>query len=454
MTRHAAPPATTRRAWRSTVRAGDMLGTGLAGLRQRRTRAALSALGIAIGIAALVAVLGITRSSQSALLAEIDQLGTNLLTVTNGQTIGGQEAELPATATAMIRRVDGVQQAAPTAILATARVYRTDRVPVFDTGGLAARAADPSLLAVLGGSLRCGVFLNPATSRYPVTVLGYQAAQTLGIPSDRAGGSAHGAGGSASGTGSSASGAGGSASGTGSSASGTGSTASGTGSTAYRVLIGGRLFTVAGILNPLPLAPEIDRSALIGFPVAAALLGYDGHPSRIYVRTDVDATAQVAALLGPTASPQTPGGAAVSQPSAALTARLAVAAASTALFAGLGAVALLVGGIGIANVMVIAVLERRSEIGLRRALGAARPHIAAQFLTEAVLLGLLGGAAGVLAGVALTEAVARVRHWTPLIPPQALPGGLLIAVTIAALAGLYPAIRAARLSPAEALRTV
>ena len=440
MTRHAAPPATTRRAWRSTVRAGDMLGTGLAGLRQRRTRAALSALGIAIGIAALVAVLGITRSSQSALLAEIDQLGTNLLTVTNGQTIGGQEAELPATATAMIRRVDGVQQAAPTAILATARVYRTDRVPVFDTGGLAARAADPSLLAVLGGSLRCGVFLNPATSRYPVTVLGYQAAQTLGIPSDRAGGSAHGAGGSASGTGSSAS--------------GTGSTASGTGSTAYRVLIGGRLFTVAGILNPLPLAPEIDRSALIGFPVAAALLGYDGHPSRIYVRTDVDATAQVAALLGPTASPQTPGGAAVSQPSAALTARLAVAAASTALFAGLGAVALLVGGIGIANVMVIAVLERRSEIGLRRALGAARPHIAAQFLTEAVLLGLLGGAAGVLAGVALTEAVARVRHWTPLIPPQALPGGLLIAVTIAALAGLYPAIRAARLSPAEALRTV
>jgi putative ABC transport system permease protein len=241
-------------------------------------------------------------------------------------------------------------------------------------------------------------------------VLGYQAAQTLGIPSAS--------------------------------------------QTAYRVLIGGRLFTVAGILNPLPLAPEIDRSALVGFPVAAALLGYDGHPSRIYVRTQVDATAQVAALLGPTANPQTPGGAAVSQPSAALTARLAVAAASTALFAGLGAVALLVGGIGIANVMVIAVLERRSEIGLRRALGAARPHIAAQFLTEAVLLGLLGGAAGVLAGAALTETVARVRHWTPLIPPQALPGGLLIAITIAALAGLYPAIRAARLSPAEALRTV
>lgn len=393
---------------RSAVRPGDTLRTALTGLRYRRTRAALSALGIAIGIAALVAVLGITRSSQSALLAEIDQLGTNLLTVTNGQTLDGREAELPATATAMIRRVDGVEQAAPTAILGTARVYRTNRVPVFDTGGLAARAADPALLAVLGGRLRQGVFLNPATSRYPVTVLGYQAARSLGIAP---------------------------------------------GGHQARVFIGGRWFTVAGVLNPLPLAPEIDRSALVGFPVAAALLGYDGHPSRIYVRTDVAATARVAGLLGPTADPQLPGGAAVSQPSAALTARLAVAAASTALFAGLGAVALLVGGIGIANVMVIAVLERRPEIGLRRALGAARRHIAAQFLTEAVLLGLLGGAAGAAAGAALTATVAWTRHWTLLIPPQALPGGVATAVAVAALAGLYPAVRAARLSPAEALRT-
>jgi putative ABC transport system permease protein len=407
------PPVVPPRPRRSTLRPVDTLRTGLAGLRYRRTRAALSALGIAIGIAALVAVLGITRSSQSALLAEIDQLGTNLLTVTNGQTLGGQEAELPVTATPMIRRIAGVEQAAPTAILANARVYRSDRVPVYDTGGLAARAADPALLTVLGGTLRQGTFLNAAEARYPVTVLGYQAAQSLGITD----------------------------------------LGPDTGPGPTRVLIGGEWFTVAGILNPLPLAPEIDRSALIGFPVAAADLGYDGHPSRIYVRTDVNATTQVAALLGPTASPGTPGGAAVSQPSAALTARLAVAQASTTLFLGLGAVALLVGGIGIANVMVIAVLERRSEIGLRRALGAARAHIAAQFLTEAVILGAVGGTVGLLAGAAITEVVARVRHWTPLIPPQALWGGLAVAVTIAAVAGLYPATRAARLSPTEALRT-
>jgi putative ABC transport system permease protein len=394
---------------RSTLKPADALRTGLAGLRFRRTRAALSALGIAIGIAALVAVLGITRSSQSALLAEIDQLGTNLLTVTNGQTLDGQEAELPVTATPMIRRVAGVERAAPTAILASARVYRSDRVPVFDTGGLAARAADPALLGVLGGTLRQGTFLSAAESRYPVTVLGYQAARSLGIAA--------------------------------------------VGGAPPRVFLGGRWFTVVGILNPLPLAPEIDRSALVGFPVAAADLGYDGHPSRIYVRTDVAATARVAALLSPTADPETPGGAAVSQPSAALTARLAVARSSTALFLGLGAIALLVGGIGIANVMVIAILERRSEIGLRRALGATRAHIAAQFLTEAVILGVLGGTAGLLAGTVITEALARVRHWTPLIPPQALWGGLAVAVAIAALAGLYPAARAARLSPAEALRT-
>jgi putative ABC transport system permease protein len=392
------------------LRPGDTLRVGLLGLRYRRARAALSALGIAIGIAALVAVLGITRSSQSALLAEIDQLGTNLLTVANGQTISGQEAELPLTATPMIRRIAGVEHAAPTAILPGARVYRSDKVPVFDTGGLAARAADPSLLAVLGGSLRQGAFLNAAESRYPVTVLGYQAAQTLGIAV--------------------------------------------TGGAPPRVYIGGRWFTVAGILNPLPLAPEIDRSALVGFPVAAADLGYDGHPSLVYVRTEVAATAQVAELLGRTADPESPDGTTVSQPSAALTARLAVASASTALFLGLGAIALLVGGIGIANVMVIAVLERRQEIGLRRALGAARAHIAAQFLAEAVVLGALGGTGGLLAGAAATEVMARARHWTPLMPPQALWGGLAVAVTIAALAGLYPATRAARLSPTEALRAI
>jgi putative ABC transport system permease protein len=392
----------------SRLLAADVLRTGTVGLRTRRARAMLSALGIAIGIAALVSVLGITSSSESALLAEIDQLGTNLLTVANGQAIGGREAELPPYATAMIRRVSGVTDVAPTAQLAGARVFRTDKVPVYDTGGLAVRAADPSLLRTLGASTRQGAFLNAATEHFPVTVLGFQAAQSLGVSGLRQ---------------------------------------------PVRVVIGGRWFAVAGILNPLPFAPELDRSALVGFPVAAGLLGYDGHPSHIYVRTDVAKTTQVAALLGRSADPEAPGSVAVSQPSSALAARVAVVSAGTTLFLGLGIVALLVGGIGIANVMVIAVLERRTEIGLRRALGARRSHIAAQFLTESVLLSGFGGAAGVLLGAAVTAATAKARHWGLLIPPEALWGGLGLAIVIGSAAGLYPAARAARMSPTQALRS-
>jgi putative ABC transport system permease protein len=392
---------------RSRMRPADVLRAGAAGLRYRRTRTLLSALGIAIGIAALVSVLGITRSSESALLGEIDQLGTNLLTVANGQNLSGGEAELPAYATAAISHVPGVERVAPTAILSPADVYRSDKVPSFDTGGLAVRAAGPSLLTTLGGTIRQGAFLNGATGKFPVTVLGYQAAQSLGL-----------------------SGLDGSS----------------------RVLIGGHWFAVAGILNPLPLAPEIDRSALVGFGIAAQLLGYDGHPSMIYVRTDVARTAQVASLLGPQADPVDPGTATVSQPSAALTARLAVVSASTELFLVLGAIVLLVGAIGIANVMIIAVLERRPEIGLRRALGATRRHVALQFVAESAVLSALGGLAGVLSGVAVTSGLAAARHWSVLIPGYVLWGGLAGAVVIGGVAGLSPAIRAARLSPAEALR--
>jgi putative ABC transport system permease protein len=309
----------------------------------------------------------------------------------------------------MIRRVRGVEQVAPTAALTVSGVFRTDRVPAFETGGLAVRACGPSLLRTLGATLRQGAFLSPATARLPVAVLGYAAAQTLGIP-----GLGH----------------------------------------PVRVFIAGQWFSVSGILNPDPLAPEIGRSALVGFGVAARLLGYDGHASRLYVRTAVSRTAAVAALLAPSADPENPSEVAVSQPSAALSARVAVVSAATSLYLGLGAVALVVGGIGIANVMVIGVLERRAEIGLRRAVGATRRHIAAQFLTESVLLGAAGGVAGVLAGVVVTGAVARARHWGVLVPATALWAGPGIAVLTGAVAGLYPAARAARLAPAEALRAV
>jgi putative ABC transport system permease protein len=392
----------------SRLRLADLLPVATIGLRTRPGRAALSVLGVAIGIAAMVAVLGVTRSSQAEVLAQLDRLGTNLLTVTSSDPRGGDETQLPDSAAPSVARTEGVLAASATAQMDALTVFRSDLVPEAHRGGLDVRATDTALLSTLDAGLLQGVFLDEATANYPVTVLGYKAATVLGL-SDLSGND--------------------------------------------RIWLGDRWFVVAGILQPVELAPEIDRAALIGFGVAASDLGWNGHPTRVYVRTDTTRTEEVATMLPRAANPQAPSRVSVSRPSDVLSARLAVADATTSLFLGLGAVALLVGGIGIANVMVISVLERRGEVGLRRALGAARRHVAAQFVVESVLLGAVGGGVGVLLGAAVTVILAHNRGWQPIIPPVAAGLGLTAALLVGTLAGLYPALRAARMAPTEALRT-
>jgi putative ABC transport system permease protein len=396
----------------------DGLRVASVGLRARPLRAALSALGIAIGTAAIVGVLGLSSSSQAGLLAEIDRLGTNMLTTEAGESLTGGKAKLPLEAPARIPHLENVQSVAHTGLMEEEKVYRNSMIPVSNSGGLQVRATSLNLPSVLNTGLARGDWLHEGTARVPVAVLGSVAAQRLGI--DRV-------------------------------------------HPDQRIWLGHQWFNIAGILKSSPLEPDIDASALIGYPAAKKYLGYVslvrgrkdvGPPSSIYVRAATDHVVEVQSVLAQTANPEAPNEVNVSQPSDALTARAAAAGAFDSLFLGLGVVALIVGAVGVANIMIISVLERRSEIGLRRALGATEGQIRTQFLTESILLAVSGGVVGVLAGAAATAVYASSKNWAVVIPVEAWSGGIAAAILIGAFAGLMPAVRASRMPPTVALRTV
>jgi putative ABC transport system permease protein len=385
----------------------DTLRVGSSGLRSRRLRSALSALGITIGIAALVGVLGLSESGSADLMKELDALGTNLLTIEAEEGFRSGQNELPRDATAMITRIPPVYEVASIGRVAGG-VFRNDLIDDGRTKGITIIATDLSLIDAQRGSIAAGTFLTETSSLFPTVVLGSVAAERLGVH---------------------------------------------TVSDTQRIWLGDQWFTVIGVLNPLPLAADLDRAALIGYTAAENFLDHDGPPDVIYVRAYPDHIHDVRSVMAATVNPEHPEEVQVSRASDILEAKAAAQSTFTDLFVGLGAVALLVGGIGIANVMVIAVIERRNEIGLRRALGATRFHIGTQFLTESLVLATAGGLAGILLGVMVTTGYVVSQGWSLVIPSYAIFGGIGSSILIGGIAGLYPALRAANMSPTEALRT-
>jgi putative ABC transport system permease protein len=376
----------------------------------------LSALGIAIGIAAMVSVVGIGSSSQAQLQGVLDRLGTNLLAVSPGKSLSGETIPLPASAVGQVGRVPGVLESAGTGVVRGAHVYRNDKIPELQTRGLDVRAGFDDVPGILGGGFLSGSWLHRSgTNSTPSekslgspseVVLGSHAASALGV--DRVTG-------------------------------------------VERVWIGGSWWTVVGILEPLTLAKDLDSSVFVPVEAAASRLGFDGVPTQVYARADPAHLDAVRAVLPRAANPGAEAGATVSRPSDALEAQQASEASFTGLLLGLGLVALLVGGIGVANTMVITVLERRAEIGVRRALGARRRHIRDQFLIESLLLALLGGACGVALGSAVTVVFSAIEGWPPTVPIWVVAGGVGSTVAIGGLSGIYPACRAASVPPTSAL---
>lgn len=388
----------------SCLRGSDVARLGVSGLRARPMRAILSALGIAIGIAAMVGVVGVSASSQARLHEQLQALGTNMLTARSGADLSGANLILPEDSVGRMRMIPGVTDASSTSTLSGVSVYRSRLIDPNATGGILTMAAPTNLLDVVSAKVARGTWLNDATSRYPGVVLGSKAADLLGI------------------------------------------TTPGT-----QVWLGNTSFTVLGILEPSPLAEELDNAALIGIPVASQLFGAGQAPTTIYERSLDSEVENVRELIGPTLAPQGATGLKVSRPSDALAAKNAADQTLTTLLAGVGSIALLVGGIGVANTMIISVLERRREIGLRRSLGAKRGHICMQFLAEALLLSFLGGCVGCVIGAAVTWGMCLAYGWPVTIAWYVIAAGLAAPLVIGAIAGLYPALRAAHTPPTAAL---
>ena len=388
------------------LKINDLFMVAFYGVKARRGRAALTSIGIGIGIAAIVAVTGISASGRADLLATLESLGTNLIKASPQAGFFGTQENLPDGVLGMVERIGPVQEVTSTT-QTDLLVRRTDFISEFEGGGISALVTRPELLDVVGGKLAEGRFIKDGLSDIPVTVLGSVTATRLGIRDL---------------------------------------------SIPTKILIENEWFGVVGILDELKIHPDLDRSVFIGYGVAKTLFNVDEEPTTIYVRSNPAYIEDVVEVLAPSMNPENPDQVSVSRPSDALEAQEAAEVAFTNLLLGLGSVALLVGGVAIANVMVMSVLERRMEIGVRRSIGATRKEIRYQFLLESVLLSGVGGLVGVLLGAGITLGYTEYSNIVFSIPILQVLGAIVLALLIGALSGVYPAIKASKIQPAEAVR--
>ncbi|GAB2489910.1 ABC transporter permease [Promicromonospora xylanilytica] len=386
-----------------TVR--DALATAALGPRSRPSRSLLSMLGVAIGIATLVAIMGITATNQARLQAELEAMGSNVLEVRPGTGPDMEPVPLPESATPMIRRIGPVLDAAAVRQIDQAGVYRSDLVPTSMGGGLTAMAVQSELARAMDLTVSQGAWFDDASVTMPTTVLGPVAAEQLGVTE-----------------------------------------------LGQRVWVDDTWYAVIGVLAPSRLVPQLDSAALIG--ETWALTQHPGLPiSTIYVRTRTGTVDAVHNVLDDTVNPDVPRAVTVSPPSQLANAQKAVDDTFQNLALGLAGVALLVGAIGIVNTMIIAVLERRAEIALRRAVGARATQIRGQFMLEAGFLGLGGGTAGAVLGLFAVLVYGALQDTSPRPDLTAAGLGIALSVLVGTLAGIYPAMRAARLSPVQGLRS-
>ncbi|WP_344111991.1 ABC transporter permease [Kribbella alba] len=392
----------------------DLLDEALAGVAARPTRLILTTLGTVLGVAALVGTVGLGQTANGQITQRFDLAAATRVVVQpddKGGQSGEAATELPWDAPERISRLNGVEAAGTVSTLAVGDdLVRSVAGLDSQRNGhaLTVMAGSAGLFDAVRSVLRTGRFFDSGHDARAdrVVVLGKHAAERLGINRVES---------------------------------------------QPAIFIGDQAYTVIGILDSVSGRAELLDAVIM--PNGTAKTAYDlAAPDALEIRTQVGA-AQLIGRQAPVAiDPNNPSALKVDAPPAQGGVRRGVQSDLNALFLLLGAVALLVGGLGIANVTLLSVLERVSEIGLRRALGAARRHVAVQFLVESVIVGFLGGLLGTAAGVLLTVGVSWGRDWTPILDNRLALGSPFLGAFIGLVAGTYPAWKASAIQPITALR--